>query len=264
AKLSGRGSGYTITTPTAVAGVRGNSFEVEVNPGTGGSTVKVVTGEVAVTGGQPGDLETVIVRPDESTDVAWEKTPGRPKAVDPDKLDAWQRKNKELDQEDVQRWEDEKQQRKEFLNQLKEKKKELNELHREMGDALRQLAAEMKDIPAAKLEALFEEKGIRKQPPGQEKKQEGQVETGVEPSENESAGAESSGDNPPDLQKNGNGKSNGKGSQVSRERLEQLIETIQSIAQTQDDHQNVQGTPEESEEPGKPDKPDKPEKPGKP
>lgn len=85
AKLQG-GSTFTIETPTAVAGVRGTDFVVEMKPDTQESIVTVLEGQVEV-GSRIGDLqEKVILMREQTSSVKSGRKPGAPEAADGEKM----------------------------------------------------------------------------------------------------------------------------------------------------------------------------------
>ncbi|HOO56143.1 MAG TPA: FecR family protein [bacterium] len=85
-KLSTASSSFEIRTPTAIAGVRGTDFAVEIDPEENKSTVTVFEGVVEV-GGRIGAIrERVRVMKNQVTDVLKGGKPAAPQILDDEKL----------------------------------------------------------------------------------------------------------------------------------------------------------------------------------
>jgi len=85
-KLSTGDSSFTITTPTAVAGVRGTDFVVESLPDENRTTVSVLDGEVEVSSRIAGLKEKVKVIKEQATDVIGGGPPAKPRKMEPEKI----------------------------------------------------------------------------------------------------------------------------------------------------------------------------------
>lgn len=94
-KLKSQDSSFQVETPTAVVGVRGTAFGVEVDEVGARSRVAVFTGEVSVSGkgDQPG---MVIVKEKMGTNIVKNQPPSNPEALSEAEQAEWERVKTEL------------------------------------------------------------------------------------------------------------------------------------------------------------------------
>ncbi len=85
-KLNTPDSTFEIKTPTAVAGVRGTDFMVEVDPETDGSSVTVFDGEVEVGDTEGRQARRVRLFKDHGIDVFRGREIDQPRKLDPDRI----------------------------------------------------------------------------------------------------------------------------------------------------------------------------------